>query len=97
MFDFLNSLSLISGGFVIALINLILTYFLYTKNNFYKVLFSTIISYLSSYILYWLPCMGHSNCSEHSNWEVVVVFPWFIIGFLTSISFQLILDKYKKI
>jgi len=98
MLDFLNSLSFISGGFIIALLSLVLTYFFQTKNNLYKILFSILIALLTSKTLYWFPCLlDNLSCTEQSNWEMVFVLPWFIIGFLTSILFQLIRDKYKKV
>ncbi len=93
MLEILNSLTLWSGGFVVGVISLISTYFVHATNNLDRVIYSMIIAFIVTNILYWMPCWLGANCDEFFSWAPLFIVPWIIVGFFVSFIFQLLFKK----
>jgi hypothetical protein len=85
MLELIESLSLVSGTFVIATLSAALA-FIWAR------LANTVVRWtatlgaplLLSYALYWSPVWLGASRSEYSAWTFAFILPWFVIGGLVS-------------
>lgn len=93
---FLASLSLLSGGFLIALVSAILSAgWGWVRLVWLRRILITIVPLALSGSLYWLPVWMGQDSSEYSMWAIVCIVPWSVAGAFASIAVISTIDRCR--
>jgi len=91
---FVESLSLVSGAILIALLSVAAVWLLCrVLPAALRWLWVVVVPLVFAYSLYWLPVWLGADASEYSAWAVLFVGAWFLAGAIPSAATVLILRK----
>jgi hypothetical protein len=98
MRSLVDSLSLVSGSVVVALISVALTVALarISRVILYPV-WAVVVPLVISYCLYWLPVWLGNDPSEYGAWSGLVVGVWFVAGAVPSSVILFVLRKRRSL
>jgi hypothetical protein len=97
MRSLIDSLSLVSGSLVAAMISLVLVATLgrFSSVRLY-VLWAVLIPFIVAYCLYWSPVWLGNDPSEYGIWSGMVISVWFVAGTAASSALLFFLRKRRK-
>jgi hypothetical protein len=97
MKTFVESLSLGSGAFLIAVLSVGVVWLLCSVLPVaLGWLWVAIVPFILAYSLYWLPVWLRADSSEYSPWAILCVGTWFLSGAIPSAGLLLILRKRQE-
>ena len=98
MRNVIESLSLVSGAAVVAVVSVLLTLVLsrYVRGRMVCSL-PLGVPLVVSYSLYWSPVwMGANDEAQFGAWAVLFIVPWYLAGAVTSAFVVLLFRHYQK-
>lgn len=93
MRELVESLSLVTGAVLVALVSVAVVWLLCTLTpKILRSLWTVIVPLIFAYSLYWSPVWLGADSSEYDVWKGVIA-AWFLAGFFPSAVLVLILQK----
>jgi hypothetical protein len=93
---FIESLSLVSGTVLVALLSVVVVWLLCSiLPKVREELWVVIVPFALAYSLYWLPVWLGSDPSAYGAWEFLGVGAWFFSGFFPSAALVIVLRKRR--
>ena len=86
-------MTVFSGALIVAVLSLVVVFFINVSNVLYKIIFSIVVSFSIANLLYWFPCLTGAMCDEYITWAPFIIVQWMISGFIVSLLFQLLFKK----
>jgi hypothetical protein len=103
MKDLVNSLSIWSGAFLVAVVSALLVWLLTSTLRHLRILWVLIVPFGVAYCLYWSPVWLDADQSEfhrallrseYHTWQFVIV-PWFLAGAIASAAIVFMLGRRR--
>jgi len=97
MLEAIESLSWISGTFLVSAISVVIALFT-GRLRFTGLRWAAVVGapVIVSYSLYWSPVWLGANPSEYSAWSLAFILPWSLVGVLVSVAVLIAVRQYIK-
>jgi len=95
MKDLLDSLSIWSGAFVVAVVSGTVVWLLAWMFPALRKLWVVIVPFAVAFCLYWSPVWLGNDPSEYHAWAGVFIVPWFLAGAIPAAAIVYILQKHS--
>jgi hypothetical protein len=93
----LDSLSLGSGAFLIAILSTgIVSLLCFVCPASWRKFWPVVVPFTLAYCLYWSPVWLGADSSEFSAWALLCIVPWFLAGAIPSVAVVLIFSKFRS-
>lgn len=96
MKELVESLSLWSGAFLVAIVSGALVWILAAAFPRLRRLWAVVVPLVIASCLYWSPVWLGSDPSEYGAWVFVVIPPWFLAGVIASVTVIRIFPKPRS-
>jgi hypothetical protein len=94
--NFVDSLSLVSGAVLIALVSAVVVWLLCFVLPVALRRFSiVVVPLILAHCLYWLPIWLGNDPFEYGAWAMVLIVPWFLTGAFSSALTVLVVQKHR--